>query len=157
MFEQCKPWLAEYHPKLFLQKYNRTVEELLEAERQIAEGVEGITLEAEGKTAKTKKKAVKKDDNKKGDCMVYISKSSRKGRKQLTFVTGLEDFEGINIKEACKKLGKKFACSASLSKTDAGQQQIQLQGDCQHELVDVLPELFGVSEDQIIVLEEKKK
>ncbi|GMF29198.1 unnamed protein product [Phytophthora fragariaefolia] len=158
MFNECKPWLAENCPDLMLSKYNRTVAELLEVEQQIADGVEGITLEVEGKTVKKKKKnKIEEAAKRKENCTVTISKSSRKGRKRLTFVTGLEDFEGVNIKDACKSMGKKFACSSSLSKTDQGQQQIQLQGDCVTELLEVLPEMFGVHEDQIIVVDEPVK
>jgi density-regulated protein DRP1 len=158
MFKECKPWLAEHCPDLVLSKYNRTVTELLEVEQQIADGVEGITLEVQGKTVKKKKKnKIEEAAKRKENCMVTISKSSRKGRKRLTFVTGLEDFEGVNIKDACKSMGKKFACSSSLSKTDQGQQQIQLQGDCVTELLEVLPEMFGVHEDQINVIEEPIK
>ncbi|KAL3663184.1 hypothetical protein V7S43_011594 [Phytophthora oleae] len=158
MFNECKPWLAEHCPDLMLTKYNRTVVDLLDVEQQIANGVEGITLEVEGKTVKKKKKnKIEEAAKRKENCMVTISKSSRKGRKRLTFVTGLEDFEGVNIKDACKSMGKKFACSSSLSKTDQGQQQIQLQGDCVTELLEVLPEMFGVHEDQIIVIDEPIK
>ncbi|CAH0474572.1 unnamed protein product [Peronospora belbahrii] len=158
MFNECKPWLAENCPDLMLTKYNRTVAELLEVEQQIADGVEGITLEVVGKTVKKKKKnKIEEAAKRKENCMVTISMSSRKGRKRLTFVTGLEDFEGVNIKDACKSMGKKFACSSSLSKTDQGQQQIQLQGDCVTELLEVLPEMFGIHEDQIIVIDEPVK
>ncbi|KAG7398399.1 hypothetical protein PHYBOEH_011200 [Phytophthora boehmeriae] len=158
MFNECKPWLAENCPDLVLTKYNRTVADLLEVEKQIAAGVEGITLEVEGKTVKKKKKnKIEEAAKRKENCKVVISKSSRKGRKRLTFVTGLEDFEGVNIKDASKTLGKRFACSSSLSKTDQGQQQIQLQGDCVVELLEVLPEMFGIHEDQIVVVEEPVK
>ncbi|CEG43527.1 rna-binding protein [Plasmopara halstedii] len=158
MFNECKPWLAEHCPDLMLTRYNRTVSELLQVEQQIADGVEGITLEVEGKTVKKKKKSkIEEAAKRKENCMVTISKSSRKGRKRLTFVTGLEDFEGVNIKEACKSMGKKFACSSSLSTTDQGQQQIQLQGDCVTELLEFLPEMFGVHEDQISVIDEPIK
>lgn len=159
LFNDCKPWLAENCPTLWLTKYNRTMEDFLEAERQIAAGVEGITLEAEGKDKTVKRKGKKKQEEfkSKANALVYISKSSRKGRKRLTFVTGLEDFDGVNIKDASKSLGKRFACSASLSKTDAGKQQIQLQGDCITDLMEVLPEMFGISEDRIRVVEEPTK
>uniref|UniRef100_K3WSK7 SUI1 domain-containing protein n=1 Tax=Globisporangium ultimum (strain ATCC 200006 / CBS 805.95 / DAOM BR144) TaxID=431595 RepID=K3WSK7_GLOUD len=159
LFNDCKPWLAEHCPNLWLTKYNRTVEDFLEAERQIAAGVEGISLEAEGPGKTVKKKGKKKQEEfkNKANAVVYISKSSRKGRKRLTFVTGLEDFEGVNIKDASKSLGKRFACSSSLSKTDAGKQQIQLQGDCIVELMEVLPEMFGISEDKIVVVDEPVK
>lgn len=158
MFNECKPWLAEHCPELMLTKYNRTVAELLDVEKQIADGVEGITLEVEGKTVKKKKKnKIEEAAKRKENCMVTISKSSRKGRKRLTFVTGLEDFEGVNIKDASKALGKRFACSSSLSKTDQGQQQIQLQGDCVVELLEVLPDMFGIHDDQIVVIDEPVK
>lgn len=159
LFNDCKPWLVENCPGLWLSKYNRTIEDFLEAERQIAAGVEGISLKADGKEKTVKRKGKKKVEEfkSKANAVVTISKSSRKGRKRLTFVTGLEDFDGVNIKDACKSLGKRFACSSSLSKTDAGKQQIQLQGDCCTELLDVLPEMFGISDDRIRVVDEPVK
>jgi density-regulated protein len=156
MFQEAKPWLAEHYPNLLLQKYNRTVTEYLEAERQIAEGVEGVTLEVGGKQVK-KKKSKKTEGMRLEDVVITISKSARKARKRLTFITGLDDIDGINMKDTAKNLGKKFACSSSLSASDTGKQQIQLQGDCVTELLDVLPKMFGISEDQIVVSEEKRK
>lgn len=159
LFNECKPWLAEHCPSLWLSKYNRTIEDFLEAERQIAAGVEGISLKAEGKEKTVKRKGKKKQEEfkSKANAVVTIAKSSRKGRKRLTFVTGLEDFDGVDIKDATKSLGKRFACSSSLSKTDAGKQQIQLQGDCVTELVDVLAEMFSIPEDRIRVVDEPVK
>ncbi|TMW69264.1 hypothetical protein Poli38472_001420 [Pythium oligandrum] len=156
MFQESKVWLGEHYPNLFLQKYNRTVADFLDVERQIAEGVEGLSLEVGGKQVKKKKK--KQDEGKKKeDVIIELSLSARKGKKRLTFITGLEDLEGVNMKDASKNLGKRFACSSSLSKLDSGKQQIQLQGDCLTELVDVIQEMFGISEDQIVVSEEVKK
>ncbi|KAI9990821.1 hypothetical protein PInf_018425 [Phytophthora infestans] len=134
MFNECKPWLAETGPDLMPTKYNRTVVELLSRLLTVEE-------------------AAKRKEN----GMVTISKSSRKGRKRLTFVRGREDFRGVNIKDASKSMGKKFACSLSLPKTDQGQQQIQPQGDCVTELLEALPGKFDVHEDQIIVIDEPTK
>lgn len=159
LFNECKPWLVANCPSLWLSKYNRTIEDFLEAERQIAAGVEGISLKAEGKEKTVKRKGKKKQEEfkSKANALVTIAKSSRKGRKRLTFVTGLEDFDGVDIKDATKSLGKRFACSSSLSKTDAGKQQIQLQGDCATELVEILADMFGIPEDRVRVIDEPVK
>nr|CCA26978.1 conserved hypothetical protein [Albugo laibachii Nc14] len=158
-FDECKAWLVAEVPTLYLQKYGRTVQDLMEAERQIANGVEDISLEINGtsKIAKSRKKVTRKSDQAKSP--ITISTSSRKGRKHVTIICGLEDYveEPMTIKDAAKKLGKRFACSASIIKNDVGAQQVQLQGECQVELMQVLPEMFDVDERTIIVSDRKKK
>lgn len=158
MFDECKPWLLENCPDLYLQKYKRTVKELVEVEKQIADGVEGVSLEVnDGKKEKKMKRPKKKaEEKRKADPKVYLERIQRSKRKCLTFVFGLEDFEGINIKQAAKKLGKKFACSASVEKKDLGF-QMQLQGDCIDDMPQVLVDLFSVPEDKIFIVEKGSK
>lgn len=158
-FDECKAWLAAEVPTLYLQKYGRTVKDLMEAERQIADGVKDISLEISGtsKIVKSRKKIIRKSEQTKST--ITISTSSRKGRKHVTIICGLEEYleDPMTIKEAAKKLGKRFACSASIIKSDSGVQQIQLQGECQVELMQVLPDMFDVDERTIIVSDRKKK
>ena len=140
-----------------LQKYNRTVAELIEAEKQIAAGVEGITLEVSGSDKKNKRKlGIKDKKNQRTDATspIYIEQLKRSKKKYVTLIVGLEACEGVKLKDAAKKLGKKFACSASVNKLDSGGQQIQLQGDCKHELPDLLVEMFSVDEERVFYLEK---
>lgn len=158
-FDECKTWLLENCPDLHLQKYNRTVEGLVEAEKQIAAGVEGITLEVSGSDKKNKRKLGIKDkksnpENK--NTPVYIEKLQRSKKKSVTLIVGLEGCGDIKLKDAAKKLGKKFACSASVNKLDSGGQQIQLQGDCLNELPDLLVDMFNVDPERIYFLHKGK-
>ena len=44
----------------------------------------------------------------------------------MTIVQGLETF-GHKLKSAAKKLGKRFACGAAVSRNDAGKNEIVIQ------------------------------
>ncbi|KAF0699301.1 Aste57867_10143 [Aphanomyces stellatus] len=174
MFHECKAWLAEHVPTLFIQKYNRTITDLLDVEAQIAAGVEGITLEAEGSKSQStslssplsssfrvgvkKKKAKAADggsDGKSGG-NVYVERFQRQKKKFVTVVAGLDEYKGIDIKDVAKRMGKKFACSASVNKLDNGKAQIQLQGDVQHDLPHWLVEEFEIPEECLFLLEKGK-
>ncbi|ETV90107.1 hypothetical protein H310_15063 [Aphanomyces invadans] len=156
-FNECKPWLVEHVPTLFIQKYNRTIAELVEVEAQIAAGVEGITLEAEGsKSVKKKKGKADADGNAKAGGNVYVERFQRQKKKFVTVVAGLDEYKGLDLKDVAKKMGKKFACSASVNKLDGGKAQIQLQGDVQHELPHWLVEEFDIPEANLYLLEKGK-
>ena len=61
----------------------------------------------------------------------------------------------MDIKKAAKTLANKFARGASVSKTMEGKEEIVVQGDLVDEIEEFVVENFGVSEDQIIIREEK--
>jgi density-regulated protein len=61
----------------------------------------------------------------------------------------------VDIKKAAKTLANKFARGASVSKTVEGKEEIVVQGDLVDEIEEFVVENFGVSEDQIVVREEK--
>ena len=61
----------------------------------------------------------------------------------------------MDIKKAAKTLANKFARGASVSKTVEGKEEIVVQGDLVDEIEEFVVENFGVSEDQIVVREEK--
>ncbi|KAG9411368.1 hypothetical protein AC1031_017006 [Aphanomyces cochlioides] len=156
MFNECKPWLVEHVPNLFIQKYNRTISELVEVEAQIAAGVEGVTLEAEGSKSVKKKKAKASENDGKSGGNVYVERFQRQKKKFVTVVAGLDDYKGIDVKDVAKRMGKKFACSASVNKLDNGKAQIQLQGDVQQELPHWLVEEFQIPEENLFLLEKGK-
>jgi density-regulated protein len=61
----------------------------------------------------------------------------------------------VDIKKAAKTLANKFARGASVSKTVEGKEEIVVQGDLVDEIEEFVVENFGVSEDQIVIREEK--
>lgn len=161
-FDECKSWLFEHCPELFLLKYNRTVAELIDVETQIAAGVEGITLEVTQDKKKNKRKIGIKDKSSRlegqsieASAKCVIEHVSRSKKKSITLLTGLDAFQ-IKLKEAAKLLGKKFACSASVNKLDTGGFQIQLQGNVSGVLADLLPDMFSIPPNRIFYLEKTK-
>lgn len=59
---------------------------------------------------------------------VLISTLARQKHKHITQVRGLE-LHGVDLKKAAKSFSKKFACSASVTKLQAGGNEIAIQGD----------------------------
>ena len=72
---------------------------------------------------------------------VLIRKEERTKRKFTTSVKGMDAF-GCDLKKAAKVFSKKFACSASVVKVNEGGLEIQIQGDVQMELPDVIMQEF---------------
>ncbi len=75
------------------------------------------TTVAEKKQAGKKKKVVQE---------VVIARAIRNKKKCVTTVSGLDTF-GVKLSEAAKVFGKKFACGASVTKTAAGGEEIDIQ------------------------------
>ena len=61
----------------------------------------------------------------------------------------------MDVKKAAKTLANKFARGASVSKNLEGKEEIVVQGDLVDEIEEFVVENFGVSEDQIVIREEK--
>ena len=90
---------------------------------------------------------------------VTVTKLQRSKRKFIVTVRGLESF-GVKLKDAAKKLGKRFACGASVSKeTEAGVKfkHIVIQGDVTFDINDVLMEFFKIPSGRIIMAEDQMK
>lgn len=159
-FPKALPWLLENCPKLVLSTRGGVTVEAFCAEIE----AEGTTIEEAaakshgsrgGAARPNKSRSKKKVDFVK---VIQIEKISRGKRKYITQITGLEEFEGVKLKDAAKKLGKKFACSASVNKLPNEKKCIDLQGDCCYELPDLLVEYFeGVKEEFIFFKEGGKK
>lgn len=157
-FDQCLPWLLEHCPDLKLTTLD---------DKTVAEYV--TTLETEGDTEEKKKKDTRggkarpnKNMSKKGkkgkkEPKITIERTSRSKRKFITIVAGLDTFD-LKLKEVAKKLGKRFACSASVSKLPTGGQSVDIQGDVCYELPDLLLEYFPViDKDKIFLIEDGKE
>ncbi|CAK9057963.1 Density-regulated protein (DRP), partial [Durusdinium trenchii] len=162
-FMACLDWLETHFPNLVLTtKKGVTVAEFAAQVRAENEGAEGA--EAAGAASKSKRggagmpnKARGGKKGKKGEPGVTIERSQRQKRKYVTSVIGLDTFD-VKLKEAAKKLGRRFACGASVNKTADGRQSIDIQGDCIYDLPELLLEYFpAVQKDKITLINEGKK
>lgn len=90
---------------------------------------------------------------------VDIKVFSRGGRKAVTSVAGLSTFS-VKLDDAAKEMKKKFACGCSVVKGDAGgPDSVDIQGDCEDEIVDFIVKKYSIPENKITFLERgvKKK
>eukprot|EP00924_Labyrinthula_sp_SR-Ha-C_P004044 maker-scaffold_3-snap-gene-12.12-mRNA-1 protein AED:0.00 eAED:0.00 QI:31/1/1/1/1/1/2/147/326 len=150
-FKETLPWLLENYPTLILQTQNDlTVQEFCETG-------DSETLQTKSKRGGARpNKNLTKGKVKEGS-IITIETASRGKRKYVTSVVGLDLF-GVKLKEAGKKLGKRFACSASVIKTKEGKSSIDIQGDVSYDLPQILVDFFEeVSPEVIYFLEKKKK
>lgn len=61
----------------------------------------------------------------------------------------------MDLKKAAKQMANKFARGASVSKNVEGKDEIVVQGDLVDEIEELLVEQYNISEDQIVIREEK--
>ena len=85
-----------------------------------------------------------------------ITRTNRNTRKTITNVAGLEHFPDVDVKEASKLLGKKFACGASVTKGATGKDEIDIQGDFSHEVATFMTEKFDVDAELIKLVDKGK-
>jgi len=85
---------------------------------------------------------------------VVIKRIERGKRKYVTAIANLQTFD-VDVKKAAKTLANKFARGASVTKTVEGKDEIVVQGDLVDEIEEFVVENFGVSEDQVVIREEK--
>lgn len=81
---------------------------------------------------------------------VTVKIAPRIGRRYLTTICGLEECE-VDLAKACKIFAKKFACG--VSKNDAG--EIEIQGDCEETIVDVLTSNWKQIKAKNVVIKRK--
>ena len=102
----------------------------------------------------TVSKRKNKEDEKK-ESPVTIKVSQRNKRKNVTIITGIENY-GVNHKDAAKFFAKKFSSGASVVKKP--EVAIEIQGDFKEDLLILLPEQFKIPAHVLkIVIEKKKK
>ena len=85
---------------------------------------------------------------------MVIKRIERGKRKYVTAIANLQTFD-VDVKKAAKTLANKFARGASVTKTVEGKDEIVVQGDLVDEIEEFVVENFGVSEDQVVIREEK--
>jgi density-regulated protein DRP1 len=103
-----------------------------------------------------KKKKPKTAGEGKSGGNVFIERFQRQKKKFVTVIAGLDEYSELNLKDVAKRMGKKFACSATVAKLEGGKQQVQLQGDVKDDLPMWLVEEFQIPEDSIFFLDKGK-
>ncbi|XP_063933830.1 uncharacterized protein LOC135145638 [Zophobas morio] len=128
--EECLNWNKKNSPNFF---------------EEFTAAVDRVSLQAEskpqtrgGKGRVKLPKKVNKDEN----SPIILFKQQRNKRKFITFIEGLEA-SGIDIKQAAKFFGSKFACGASVVATGKSQ-AVAIQGDFLAELPQLLIEEYKV-------------
>ncbi|CAI9761093.1 unnamed protein product [Fraxinus pennsylvanica] len=155
-FEKCKPWLIQNAPTLY-------PDLLKEADAKDADKVSDHlqSTSISGGSSKPKEEDVKRlpggKIKKKEKQEVIIEKMTRNKRKCITTVKGLELF-GVKLSDASKKLGKKFATGASVTKGPTEKEQIDVQGDISYDIVEFITDTWpDVPEAAIFFIEDGKK
>ena len=130
---KCRPWLLLNYPDVLRVYPDWEKDAKTSDTNDVAEGVEGLSVQDEDEKKKKKKKSSssssssKKEEDGGGELKakttktkkkdkpreVVIEKGVRNKKKCITTVRGLEIF-GIKLAEASKKLGKKVRCIRSI-------------------------------------------
>ena len=80
---------------------------------------------------------------------------SRNRRKMITNVVGLEKFD-VDLKDASKMFGKKFACGCSVTKGATGKDELDLQGDYSEQLGELIVSKFDIAEEELRYVDKSK-
>jgi len=138
-WEECKPWVLENFPHFYPELAGLSIEDAKKRALEVAGSKKGNKLLPGGK--------LKKDQSPR----VYVRKMTRSGRKCVTTVQGLDLF-GVKLDAACKIFKKRFACGASVVASGSPNvpDEVDIQGDFEEELIEVLTENFPeIDEDKI--------
>jgi density-regulated protein DRP1 len=119
-----------------------------------ATATEATTATDEGGDGEKKKSSSSK--KKKGNVKeVVITRLSRNRRKMITNVVGLEKFD-VDLKEASKAFGKKFACGCSVTKGATGKDELDLQGDYSEKMGELIIKTYGLEESEVRYVDKSK-
>ena len=106
--------------------------------------------ETEGSKAEEKPIPVKAPKVASSSSTITVKIAPRIGRRYLTTISGLEECD-VELAKACKIFAKKFACG--VSKNDAG--EIEIQGDCEETIVEVLTSNWKQIKAKNVVIKRK--
>lgn len=137
-WEKSKPWCLEHYPQYYPEFSGVNLEDAKKSAEEAAE--KGKVKELPG--GKKKREASPR---------ITVKKLTRGGRKCVTCVAGLDTFQ-VDMEKAAKIFKKKFACGASVVKGQPGQggDEVEIQGDFEEELIEVLTDNFKqIPEDKI--------
>eukprot|EP01016_Furgasonia_blochmanni_P024615 TRINITY_DN2654_c0_g1_i1.p1 TRINITY_DN2654_c0_g1~~TRINITY_DN2654_c0_g1_i1.p1 ORF type:complete len:266 (-),score=70.56 TRINITY_DN2654_c0_g1_i1:161-958(-) len=159
--DKCATWLKDNHPAMFEEFYPNGVPAPKNAPKEAAPPKDENKAAATPEEEKSGEKKVqfaepdaapKKEKKAKVVDQIVITTSKRNNKKFLTTVAGLDKI-GINVKDAQKKFGKKFACGASVLADNS----IEIQGDIAYELEEYILKEFPTIKGEQIVIKEKKQ
>jgi len=119
MYAKCKPWLEENAA-------------MLEAEM-------GSSLQiADGDMGRKQKTYGEKKASGSGEQVILFNVKKKGARgKVTTAVHGLDAF-GLDLKDICTKFKKKFSCACTIQEVNGFADAVELQGDMQYEIVELL-------------------
>mmetsp|Transcript_2627 Transcript_2627/g.2930 ORF Transcript_2627/g.2930 Transcript_2627/m.2930 type:complete len:193 (+) Transcript_2627:183-761(+) len=160
-FEKCLPWLVENRSKEWLRANCSNYAEFFvdEPSEEVAEKLASLSVKVnEGpKEGDIVKKLPGGKVKKKEKPEVTVERAVRNKRKCVTTVKGLETF-GIKLNDAAKKFGKKFACGSSVVKGPTEKEQIDIQGDFQDEMAQLILDTWkDIKAEDIYYVEGNKK
>lgn len=104
----------------------------------------------------TKKKSSSSKKSKSKAKEVVITRLSRNRKKQITNVQGLDAFD-VDLKDASKMFGKKFACGCSVTKGATGKDELDLQGDYSEQLGELILAKYANIEESDLRYVDKSK
>lgn len=127
---------------------NGTTEDGADSEEDALAGVHNklsnLDLDEKNKRRGASAKTVHKVDTR-----IIIQKISRKKRKAVTIVVGMDTVPGVKLKDASKAFSKRFAGSSSVKDTPSGGKEIIIQGDHTDEVATMIVEKFNVSAESV--------
>ncbi|KAG6999236.1 hypothetical protein G7Y79_00036g071920 [Physcia stellaris] len=152
--KKCREWLEAEYPEMH---------EKLYSEEAISAHLSTLSVDAQKRaqkdSAKKEAKALQQEKRaaeEKAGAKVLIKRVERNKRKYVTAVSGLEA-HGLDLKKVAKEWGKKFATGSSVTKSAGGTDEIVVQGDNSDEIFDWVTEVGNVPEDNVDMIEDKKK
>lgn len=97
---------------------------------------------------------------KKREKEIVISLATRQRKKAITSVEGLDLF-GVKLSDAAKVFGKKFACGSSAVTNPSLREQIDIQGDVQESLPELILKNYGkshgIEKGSIVLIVDKQR
>tara|TARA_B110000971_G_C19704704_1_gene361497 strand:- start:77 stop:607 length:531 start_codon:yes stop_codon:yes gene_type:complete len=108
------------------------------------------------RVANERKAANRKKAGNHGGPVVMVTIKNRTKRKFIVNINGMEKF-GVKLKDAGKKLSKKYACSATVTKNAMQQKEIVMSGNIGYDIAEVIHSLYDNIPIDAIVVDMKKK
>ncbi|XP_022655308.1 density-regulated protein homolog isoform X2 [Varroa destructor] len=158
---KCQEWLQKHLPEEFEKRLKLTERTAgSDGQTKVGEGGvggsgaagggrgtgEGVGGDEEKKRQKRGGKGVIKTKKKvEKERHIQLSRQARGKKKSVTVIQGLATFD-IDLKEASKLFGHKFACGSSVT----GEDEIVIQGDVKDDLYDLILEKWPEIDEEAV-------